>query len=82
MMRKEALAQGIRLQAISVEISNGSGDLLEDEPYSKHLRWARRGYMDAYHTMQVSHVPHFQDLGGGRPQTSLVRLGRKRSPTA
>lgn len=44
-MRNEALAQGIRLKAIIVE-----KDLLADEPYTTHLRWARRGYVDAYHT--------------------------------
>jgi hypothetical protein len=48
-MRNEALKQGIRLKAISVEKENGSGDLPADEPYNTHLRWARRGYIDAYH---------------------------------
>jgi hypothetical protein len=48
-MRNEALAQGIRLKAISVEKESGTGDLLADEPYTTHLRWARRGYVDAYH---------------------------------
>ena len=48
-MRNEALRQGVRLKAISVEKSNGSGDLQEDEPYNTHLRWAKRGYIDAHH---------------------------------
>eukprot|EP00435_Cladocopium_sp_Y103_P065381 s228_g27.t1 len=48
-MRNEALAQGIRLKAYSVEKMNGTGDLMEDEPYTTHLRWASRGYVDAYH---------------------------------
>ena len=48
-MRNEALKQGVRLKAISVEKENGSGDLLADEPYNTHLRWARRGYVDAFH---------------------------------
>ena len=48
-MRNEALRQGIRLKAYSVEKDAGTGDLTEDEPYSTHIRWARRGYVDAYH---------------------------------
>ena len=48
-MRNEALRQGIRLKAISVEKANGTGDLLCDEPYNTHVRWARRGYIDAFH---------------------------------
>lgn len=48
-MRNEALAQGIRLKAYSIEKAKGTGDLLDDEPYTTHLRWARRGYIDAYH---------------------------------
>eukprot|EP00435_Cladocopium_sp_Y103_P017117 s3866_g4.t1 len=39
-LRNEALNQGIRLKAFSVERESGTGDLLEDEPYSKHLQWA------------------------------------------
>ena len=48
-MRNEALRQGIRLKAYSVEKDAGTGDLTEDEPYATHIRWARRGYVDAYH---------------------------------
>ena len=65
-MRNEALAQGIRLKAFSVEKSNGTGDLLDDEPYSKHLRWARRGYVDAYHA--------------GFPCATFSRLRWRRAP--
>lgn len=48
-MRNEALRQGVRLKAISVEKASGTGDLLHDEPYHTHIRWARRGYVDAFH---------------------------------
>lgn len=48
-LRVEALAQGIRLKVSSVEKESGTGDLLEDEPYNKHLRRAERGYVDGYH---------------------------------
>jgi hypothetical protein len=48
-LRVEALAQGIRLKVSSVEKESGTGDLLEDEPYNKHLRRAKRGYVDGYH---------------------------------
>eukprot|EP00435_Cladocopium_sp_Y103_P021718 s553_g5.t1 len=48
-MRNEALAQGIRLKVYSVERDSGTGDLLEDEPYSQHLQWARNGYVDIFH---------------------------------
>ena len=49
-MRNEALREGIRLKAISVQKANGTGDLAADEPYNTHLRWAKRGYyVDAYH---------------------------------
>ena len=65
-MRNETLAQGIRLKAISVEKSNGSGDLLADEPYATHLRWARRGYIDAYHA--------------GFPCSTFSRLRWRRAP--
>ena len=33
----------------SCEKSKGTDNLLENEPYSTHLRWARKGYVDAYH---------------------------------
>ena len=48
-MRNEALKQGNRLKAYSVEKESGTGDLLADEPYNTHLRWAKRGYVDAFH---------------------------------
>ena len=48
-MRNESLKQGIRLKAYSVEKESGTGDLLADEPYNTHLRWAKRGYVDAFH---------------------------------
>ena len=38
------------LKTFSVEKDKGTGDLLQDEPYATHLRWAKRGYIDAYHS--------------------------------
>ena len=48
-MRGEALRRGIKLKVISVEKESGTGDLLDAEPYTTHLRWATRGYIDAFH---------------------------------
>ena len=65
-MRNEALAEGIRLKTISVEKESGTGDLMADEPYTTHLRWARRGYIDAYHA--------------GFPCSTFSRLRFRKSP--
>lgn len=46
----EAADRKILLKTISIEKDRGTGDLLLDEPYSTHLRWARRGYIDAFHS--------------------------------
>eukprot|EP00435_Cladocopium_sp_Y103_P072956 s218_g41.t2 len=64
-LRNEALNQGIRLKAFSVERDSGTGGLLEDEPYSKHLQWARNGYIDIYHA--------------GFPCSSFSRLRHRRA---
>ena len=40
----------MKIKCISVEKDAGTGDLLQDEPYSTHLDWARKGYIDAYHS--------------------------------
>jgi len=48
-MRGEALRRGIKLKVVSVEKEAGTGNLLDPEPYTTHLRWATRGYIDAYH---------------------------------
>ena len=48
-MKSAAVEQGIKLKAVSVERDSGTGDLLEDEPYNTHLRWAKNGNIDAYH---------------------------------
>ena len=49
-VQREAIASGIKVKCISVEKSSGTGDLLQDEPYSTHLGWAHNGYIDAYHS--------------------------------
>ena len=46
----EAPKKKVLLKTFSVEKDKGTGDLLKDEPYSTHLRWAKRGYIDAYHS--------------------------------
>ena len=46
----EAADRKVLLKTYSVEKDKGTGDLLKDEPYSTHLRWAKRGYIDAYHS--------------------------------
>ena len=46
----EASKKKVLLKTYSVEKDKGTGDLLKDEPYSTHLRWAKRGYIDAYHS--------------------------------
>ena len=48
-MRGEAARRGIKLKVVSVEKEAGTGNLLDPEPYNTHLRWAARGYIDAYH---------------------------------
>eukprot|EP00435_Cladocopium_sp_Y103_P009539 s1894_g2.t1 len=48
-LKLEAIRQGILLKVIGVEKESGSGDLLQNEPYATHLRWARRGYVDGFH---------------------------------
>ena len=48
-LKLEAIRQGIKIKVISVEKESGSGDLASTEPYTTHLRWARRGYVDGYH---------------------------------
>ena len=49
-MLLEAADRKVLLKTYSVEKDKGTGDLLKDEPYSTHLRWAKRGYIDAYHS--------------------------------
>lgn len=44
-----AMRRGIKIKVTSVEKEAGAGDLLDAEPYTTHLRWASRGYIDAYH---------------------------------
>lgn len=48
-LKLEAIRQGIRKKVISVEKLNGTGHLAATEPYTTHVRWARRGYVDGYH---------------------------------
>ena len=48
-MAAEAERKGIRLKIYSVEKDKGTGNLLEDQPYGLHLRWAMNGNIDAYH---------------------------------
>ena len=43
-------SQWSSIGSCSVEKSSGTGDLLQDEPYSTHLGWAHNGYIDAYHS--------------------------------
>ena len=38
-MVREARARNVRLRVISVEKTAGSGDLLQDQPYTDHLTW-------------------------------------------
>lgn len=56
-MSNEALKQGLRLKAFSVEKETGAVDLLADEPYNTHLRWAKRGYIDSYTTLASLALP-------------------------
>ena len=49
-MLVEASKRKVLLKTISVEKDKGTGDLLKDEPYGTHLRWAKRGYIDAFHS--------------------------------
>ena len=46
----EASKRKVLLKTFSIEKDKGTGDLLKDEPYGTHLRWAKRGYIDAYHS--------------------------------
>ena len=64
-LRNEALAKGIHLKVLSVEKENGTGDFWADEPYNKHLHWAKRGYVDGYHA--------------GYPCSTFSRLRPRRS---
>ena len=48
-VKPEAEKEKVKIKCISCEKSKGTGNLLENEPYSTHLRWARKGYVDAYH---------------------------------
>ena len=46
----EASKRKVLLKTFSIEKDKGTGDLLMDEPYGTHLRWAKRGYIDAFHS--------------------------------
>ena len=46
---KAAKARGVIVKVYSIEKESGSGDLLEDQPYRQHLRWAEAGHIDGYH---------------------------------
>eukprot|EP00435_Cladocopium_sp_Y103_P027802 s143_g6.t2 len=48
-VKEDAAAKGIRMKCIGVEKATGTGNLLADEPYATHMRWAERGYIDAFH---------------------------------
>ena len=49
-VRAEAEKEGLKIKCISCEKATGTGNLLDDEPYATHLRWALKGYVDAYHS--------------------------------
>ena len=48
-MVREARARNVRLRVISVEKTAGSGDLLQDQPYTDHLTWGAASHIDGYH---------------------------------
>eukprot|EP00435_Cladocopium_sp_Y103_P027534 s576_g6.t2 len=49
-IKEDAASKGIRVKCIGVEKASGTGNLLADEPYATHFKWAEKGYIDAFHS--------------------------------
>lgn len=84
-VKPEAEKEKVKIKCISCEKSKGTGNLLENEPYSTHLRWARKGYVDAYYSCRLSMQHLFKaqvQTGrdtGGKTTRLLNRMCPKRA---
>ena len=48
-MTSAAQVHGLQVEVLSVDKEAGTGNLMEAEPFDKHLEWARQGKVDGYH---------------------------------
>ena len=81
-VKEVAEQKKVWVKIYSVEKDNDSGDLLADQPYRDHLRWAETGQIDGYHSgfpCSTFSVLRFREAPGMPPpiRTKDEPYGRK-----